>query len=350
MKNNSKKVSVCVPTYERVDMVRQLINSFIKQNYKNKELIISDDSNTSSILNLIKKEFSNVKEIHYYKNKNNLGYCKNLLNSIKKAKGEYIIILGDDDAFLSVNAIDKYSLVFDQNESVDYIYSNQIQFNNKLQTEYIFKFFKEDTLFKKGFKSLSNSWLSSIFIPGMGLRNNKDFSSIYPTENILFPQVYMVGCIINEADSFGISDILIAGRAHEDQLGFMAIKGKNIKDNEKHGTVEVFKILDDLLLKYNLDFPKSIIEKQIVNSYSTMILKEKMVSNNNIIRFNYNNFINTSEHAKKSIKLKLFYIIALLLPKPIIKFIRYYFIKYNQISNHKIFNNINDKLKFIVKI
>lgn len=339
-----KKISVCVPAYERPSMMKQLIYSFLAQDYNNKELVIADDSKSDLIRDLINTDFKDIKEISYYKNSSNLGYCKNFLNSIRLAKGDYLLILGDDDAFISKQALSEYVAIFNKYESVDYIYSNQIQFNNKLEIEYIFNFFQEDKLFKKGVQSMNESWLTSIFIPGMGLRNNRDFTKIYPITNILFPQLYMVGSIINETDSFGLSNALIAGRAHEDQLGFMAIKGKNIKDEEQHGTVEIFTILDELIEKYQLDYPRITIEKKLVDAYSTMLLKEKIVTDNQAITYNYNNFIRVSEYARQSKKLRVFYIIALILPKFLIRIIRYFYIKFNQMRDNNEFNQMRDKL------
>jgi glycosyltransferase involved in cell wall biosynthesis len=347
-KISSKKMSVCVPTYERVDMVRKLIYSFIRQDYKNKELILSDDSKTDSIKNLVETEFKNNLEIKYFHNKENLGYSLNFLKSIERATGDYIIILGDDDAFLTESAITAYVDAFNSNPKVSYIYSNQIQFSNELKIEYIFDIFKDDMYFKKGGESIKNIWLTSVFIPGIGLRNDINFKKYYPTEDKLFPQLELIGHILNIRDSFFIKDYLIAGRAHKDQLGFMAIQNKLIKGKERHGTIEIVDIFKYLKSIYDIEISPSYFEKKLVNLYSTMILKEKMITNNQLIALNYKNFITTSKIAYKSYKLKLMYNIALISPKWFLYILKYLYNSFNKFNKFNKFLYLQKKLNNIL--
>ena len=93
MKKN--KISLCVPTYNRPETLSQLINSFLKQDYPNKELVISDDTPNDSIYNLVKETNSN--EIKYFRNNPGLGFSQNLLKAMERATGDYLILLGDDD-------------------------------------------------------------------------------------------------------------------------------------------------------------------------------------------------------------------------------------------------------------
>jgi len=344
MSVEKNKISVCVPSYERVLMLEQLINSFLNQDYEFKEIVICDDSKTNQVSEMVSKKFGDIQNIIYLKNETNLGYSKNLLKCLESCNGEYILIMGDDDLFCSRNALSRYVDIFNKNTKVNYIYSNQVQFSNKLKTEIIFNFFEKDTYYKSGKDSLTKMWLTSIFIPGIGLRNTQDFATIYPKESLLFPQLLMVGHLLNRYDSYAISDVLIAGRAHSEQLGFKAIQKKNIKQNERHGTLEILEIFDLLKNEYNLNFPKEIIEELLVNAFSTSILKEKMVTGNEGIKENYNNFISVSKFARNSLKLKLSFIFASVLPVFILYFIKYVFYLLIKLTNYEKYRDIDKQL------
>lgn len=96
-------ISICIPTYNRAACLRQCLESIVKQ-FKDPlaresvEVVISDNASADGTENVIKefqKEFSN---ISYYKNSENIGVDRNILNVAEKARGEYIWFLGDDDA------------------------------------------------------------------------------------------------------------------------------------------------------------------------------------------------------------------------------------------------------------
>src|SRR5437667_12899969 len=110
------KISVCVPTYNRTDTLRQLIHSYQKQEYKNKELVISDDTPNDSIKKLIKE--IDDKSIIFFQNKPSLRFAKNLHASFTRATGDYLITFGDDDVLLNPHVLTRYVEVFENNPKV----------------------------------------------------------------------------------------------------------------------------------------------------------------------------------------------------------------------------------------
>src|SRR5882757_3279723 len=124
------KISLCVPTYNRPETLKQLIHSFLKQDYRDKELIISDDTPNDSVEKLI-KTYKN-KSIKYFHNSPGLGFSQNLFKAIDHATGDYLIILGDDDVLLHKHVLSDYVKVFEEKPSVGFIYSNQVQFSTEL--------------------------------------------------------------------------------------------------------------------------------------------------------------------------------------------------------------------------
>ncbi|WP_135611763.1 glycosyltransferase family 2 protein [Methanococcoides sp. AM1] len=341
------KISVCVPVYDRPKMLKQLIYSFLHQDYDNAELVLSDDSPNDSIQEVV--ETFNDSKIKYFKNKVNLGYSKNLLKSMQMAEGDYIVILGDDDLLLSNKTLSKYVEIFTNNPNVSYIYSNQIQFSNQLKIDYRYTFFKQDMYFKRGKESMERIWTTSIFIPGIGIRNNFNLSEFYPKEDILFPQVELVGHILNQYDSFGISDFLIAGRAHREQLGFYAIKNQRIKGGEKHGNIELFEIFNRLKQMYSFNYNDDFLANDLTNRSLLMLLKEKSIVGNKKVSYNYNNFCEMSSIARNSKKLKISYYIAIIMPSILINITRFIVLKLKMLINKESFLLSERQLKNIIK-
>lgn len=307
-----KKISVCVPTYCRPDTLEQLIHSYIKQDYPNKELVISDDSTDNSIEHLVKRypKYG----IRFSHNKPSLGFAYNLLNTLNHAKGDVIVILGDDDILFSKKSLSTYVSIFDSHPSVSYVYTNAIQFSEKLEIEYEYEHFTKSILYKKGADAMKNMWLSSLFIGGMGLRNNIDFTSLYPTENILYPQVALVGHILNMFDGYANATNLVAARSHDDQIIFRALKNKQLRGEGEHTNIEFLRIFKMLKEKYDFNLNEGFLEDYLIDHHSKMMFKEKAIIGRQLTSDNYRSFLKASVKALKSAKLRIAYIIAMILP------------------------------------
>lgn len=102
------KISVCIPTYNNILTIHQAINSVLEQDYKEYEIIISDDCSTDGTYEML----SNYKKAKVYQNKKNLGCGKNLDELIKKATGDIIVFLCADDLFVNKTALGSISSFF----------------------------------------------------------------------------------------------------------------------------------------------------------------------------------------------------------------------------------------------
>lgn len=93
------KFSILIPSYNGKDVIGNALKSIFDQDYKNYEIIVSDDASTDSTIKKI-KSFRD-KRIKLYKNKINLGYPGNLNACLSHAKGDIIYLLGQDDVLSS---------------------------------------------------------------------------------------------------------------------------------------------------------------------------------------------------------------------------------------------------------
>jgi len=106
-------LSICIPTYNRPEILLNCLNSLAKQKNKNFEVCISDNCSRKNIKNLI-KPFRKKLKIVYSRNKKNLGFALNVLKVSSMARGQFIWFLGDDDLVVNgslkylINKIKKY--------------------------------------------------------------------------------------------------------------------------------------------------------------------------------------------------------------------------------------------------
>lgn len=102
--NDSKidqpRVTVYIPTYNRVKLLQRAVESVLNQDYKNIELIVTDDRSTDDTADYLKKISKVDTRVKYFINKENSGACVSRNKAIFNANGEFITGLDDDDFFL----------------------------------------------------------------------------------------------------------------------------------------------------------------------------------------------------------------------------------------------------------
>lgn len=116
-------ISICIPAYNKPDYVRRCLNSISRQTYKNIEVIISDDSPDDSLKHVV-SEFSNL-AIKYLHNTVPLKSPGNWNNALNNARGEFIMLLHQDDWLSSSDSIQKFVAGF-HNDEVDFVFCKNI--------------------------------------------------------------------------------------------------------------------------------------------------------------------------------------------------------------------------------
>jgi glycosyltransferase involved in cell wall biosynthesis len=111
---NTIPVSICIPTYNQTKYLRKTLDSIVSQTYKDFELIISDDSSSDDVSQLL-KEYRDKLSFHYVRNRPGLGSPQNWNYAISLAKGRWIKIMHHDDWFAESNTLEKMMLVADKN-------------------------------------------------------------------------------------------------------------------------------------------------------------------------------------------------------------------------------------------
>jgi glycosyltransferase involved in cell wall biosynthesis len=114
-------VSVCIPTCNRADYLRQAIESVLGQSFSDYELIVSDNASNDSTGTVI-KSFDDDR-IVYIRKEIHVGLVENWNSCLAAAKGEYINIFHDDDIMMPENLALKVA-VLDKHQEVGIVHSN----------------------------------------------------------------------------------------------------------------------------------------------------------------------------------------------------------------------------------
>ena len=110
------KVSVIIPTQNRMDSLLRAVNSVLDQNYDDTPIIVVDDHSGQEInLNAIDSD----NQIILIRNKKALGAAASRNLGLEKATGEFVLFLDDDDVLLP-NMLNK-SLEEIMNEGYDLV-------------------------------------------------------------------------------------------------------------------------------------------------------------------------------------------------------------------------------------
>lgn len=130
MKNNYEpKISVIIPVYNAEKYIRIAIQSILKQNFLDFEIICIDDGSIDNSLNICKEEARHDDRIIVLEQKNQ-GVSSARNKAIKTAKGKYIIFLDSDDYY----ADNSLNTMYNDIEEADIdavIYNHFYDYNGK---------------------------------------------------------------------------------------------------------------------------------------------------------------------------------------------------------------------------
>ena len=170
--------SICIPTYNRPTSLINCLQSIkiaSKVFAANFNVCISDNSNNSN--KKIIKKFNKSYKIKYLKNKKNIGFAKNLIQSTNLSNAEFIWLLGDDDLILPDSLKILTSLLKNKkNSDVDFYYLNSGSLKKNLEKKKldILKMKKKSDKFSKynfngklPFKNLINPKISFDYLGGI---------------------------------------------------------------------------------------------------------------------------------------------------------------------------------------
>jgi hypothetical protein len=118
--NRAPTMSVCIPTFNRAEMLRGAIASVLAQSLEDFELVISDNASTDHTHDVV----TAIRDprVRYVRQPANVGAVQNFNRCLALARGNYVALFHDDDLMLPDNLRCK-ALALDENPRVGFVHS-----------------------------------------------------------------------------------------------------------------------------------------------------------------------------------------------------------------------------------
>ncbi|MCI9079049.1 MAG: glycosyltransferase family 2 protein [Lachnospiraceae bacterium] len=182
---NLPLVSVIIPTYGGYLPIAQTIDSVLKQNYGNIEIIIMDDAGNTVTKEFILNKYKENNKIRYFQSKTKIfsGADKRKFG-FQKSLGEYIVFLDHDDYYIDSNFFRRAVYFFEKHNK----YGKKIKetFSAYCSNVFLYNQF-EDYYDIKGL-NVSGGYTGEEFLYGLQIKYDKPFSvlpSIFVREKLL---------------------------------------------------------------------------------------------------------------------------------------------------------------------
>ena len=119
------KISVVIPTFNRISLVARAIDSVLKQSLNPYEIIVVDDGSDDGTSEMIQNKYKSVKLIQ--QQNNGVSAARN--NGIKHAKGDWIALLDSDDEWIEKKLENQVDRLIKTPE-YDFCHTNEIWIRN----------------------------------------------------------------------------------------------------------------------------------------------------------------------------------------------------------------------------
>lgn len=158
-------ISVIIPIYNGDKYIKRTLDSVLNQSYKDFEIIVVDDKSVDGSLELIENMAREYKKITVIRNRINSGFCVSANMGIEEAKGEFLIVLGQDD-ILEFNHMEQMIQKFDDAKVVGvYCDSHLIDSDGR--------YMNKDLIVKKN-ELTTRDFVKNNVMPSCGLLLKKD--------------------------------------------------------------------------------------------------------------------------------------------------------------------------------
>ena len=122
------KISVIIPTFNRLDLLKRAIESVLNQSIKPYDIIVVDDGSTDGTSDMIQQKYKSIKLIQ----QKNSGVSAARNNGIKNAQGDWIALLDSDDEWKK-NKLEEQVNKLTDNPKYDFCHTNEIWIRNGIR-------------------------------------------------------------------------------------------------------------------------------------------------------------------------------------------------------------------------
>lgn len=93
-------VTICIPTFRRLHYLKEAVLAAREQTLRNIEILVSDDGNSKELRLWCQEAERSDSRVRYRRNDRNLGLGGNWNECVSAARGQWLVIQGDDDRLM----------------------------------------------------------------------------------------------------------------------------------------------------------------------------------------------------------------------------------------------------------
>jgi glycosyltransferase involved in cell wall biosynthesis len=115
-------ISICIPAFKNTDFLARLLDSITIQRFRDFEVVVTDDSPDEAVGALC-RDYETRIPLRYYRNDRQLGTPENWNEGVRKASGQWIKIMHDDDWFSDDGSLEKFAMAVVMHPEAGLIFS-----------------------------------------------------------------------------------------------------------------------------------------------------------------------------------------------------------------------------------
>lgn len=206
------KISVCIPAYNRADVLPILLDSILNQDFHDFDIVIAEDSSPErqAIAAVVADYQQRVGDkVKYHENPQTLGYDGNLRRLIELATGDYVLFMGNDD-LLAPGALSAVATTVRDRRDVGVVLRSYSSFvSDPDQPVQVFRYFAEDRVFAPGPDAVVTFFRRCVFISGMVFKRSSALvCATAKFDGTLLYQQHLAGHILKQESGVYMNRIL----------------------------------------------------------------------------------------------------------------------------------------------
>ena len=119
------KFSILLPTRNRLDLLRGAVETVRRQRFDDWEIVVSDNCSEDDVAGYVDSLADG--RVRYFRTERPVSVTENWNNALAKCRGDYVVMLGDDDGLID-GSLDERARVLDRFAEPDVLYSRTVQF------------------------------------------------------------------------------------------------------------------------------------------------------------------------------------------------------------------------------
>ena len=252
-------ISVCIPHYNRSKYLLKVLESISNQDHDEIETIISDDCSTDDSSKVIPEYIAALAgrckvRFRYIRQSKNLGYDGNLRASMAAAQGEFLFVLGNDDALAEKNTLSQLVAILKKLGYPDVSFTKFHSYDNPKE---VGRSVQKTVVIGSGPDVAVRVFRSFSFVGGIIIKNSvfREYdTSAY--DGSVYVQMYLGARIISAggtvasiSTSMVAKDVKIAGEVVNSYLDVLATNNQQFR-RQTGGLDQVGRVVCDAILPY----------------------------------------------------------------------------------------------------